>query len=200
MHVSSILHRSPEADAVDHRVFLHGVTWDQLETFLAIRGDAAGVRIAYLEGELELMSPSVHHERIKKTIARLLEAYAEERNIELNGFGSWTLRSAPRERAVEPDECYVLGTEPGDAPDLAIEVNWTHGGLSKLSIYAGLGVKELWLWRDGALTPHVLRGDTYVAVDRSEFLPDLDLQLLASFVSEPSQMQAVRAFRAALRS
>lgn len=53
-----------------------------------MRGEQSGTRVAYLHGELELMSPSIKHELLKKMLARLLEAYAEERGIELNGYGS----------------------------------------------------------------------------------------------------------------
>ena len=52
--------------AFDQRVILHDVSWAQYEAALAIRGDSSGTRIAYLEGELELMTPSVSHEFIKK--------------------------------------------------------------------------------------------------------------------------------------
>lgn len=37
------------------------------------------MRVTYLEGQLEIMSPSRSHEMLKKLIARLLEAYAEEK-------------------------------------------------------------------------------------------------------------------------
>src|SRR5437762_13848606 len=88
--------------AEDQRVALHDVGWSDFELIMQIRGDRAGVRVTYLNGELELMTPSVDHEGIKKTIARLVEAYAEETGIPFNGFGSWTLKSAPRARALEP--------------------------------------------------------------------------------------------------
>ena len=53
--------------SVDQRVVLRGVSWSEYETLLAIRGDEAGVRMAYLEGTLELMTPSRDHETLKKT-------------------------------------------------------------------------------------------------------------------------------------
>lgn len=190
---------SPLAEDFDQRVVLHGVSWKQYETILGIRGDAAGVRIAYLAGELELMSPSRGHERTKTLLARLLEAYAEERGIEFDGYGSLTMRSAPRECGAEPDECYDVGG-PKDRPDLAIEVVWTSGGLDKLDIYRGLGVREVWFWTRRGLELHALRGDRYERLERSEVLPDLDLDLLASFLGERSQTQAVRRYREALRS
>ncbi len=189
-------------DRIDQRVTLHGVSWDAYEALLTARGESAGVRLTYLKGELELMTPSIDHEALKKRLARLLEAYAEECGVELEGYGSWTVRRAERERGVEPDECYVLGPrDPADldVPDIAIEVVWTSGGLDKLEVYTGLGVRELWIWQEGALTFHDLRGNAYVRVSSSELLPNLDASVLASFMSGASQTQAVRSYRKALR-
>lgn len=183
----------------DQRIFMYGVTWSEYEALLAIRGERAGIRIAYLEGDLEIMSPSIDHEAIKTLIGRLLEAYAEEQGLELNGYGSWTIKSAPRERGVEPDECYIVGIERKPAPDLAIEVVWTHDGIDKLEIYRGLGVREVWVWREERIAVYELRGDTYAELERSGLFPELDLALLVSFLDRPDQTQAVREFRAALR-
>jgi Uma2 family endonuclease len=198
-HATSTAKTPVVAREEDQRIFMRGVTWSEYECLLAIRGDRAGLRIAYLKGDLEIMSPSIDHEVIKKTIARLLEAYAEERGIDLNGYGSWTIKSAPKERGVEPDECYILGIERKESPDLAIEVVWTHGGLDKLEIFRGLGVREVWFWRDEVIEVYELRGGAYSLAPRSGLLPELDLAFLASFLDRPSQTQAVREFRAALR-
>jgi Uma2 family endonuclease len=190
----------PLSEEVDHQVVLHGLSWTDYERLLAIRGQSAGVRMTYLEGELELVSPSRKHEGITTTIGRLIEAYAEERGIDLNGFGSWTIRSRPKERGVEPDKCYILG-DPGEKrkPDLAIEVEWTRGLVDKLEVYRGLGVGELWVWRRGRIEVHVLRRARYERAEKSALLPQLDLQALGKYLAYPSQTQAVRAFRASLR-
>jgi len=194
-------------DAVDQRVVLRGVRWADYEALLAIRGDERpGVRLYYLEGDLELMSPSRSHEWIKKTLARLIEAYADETGVELNGYGQLTMKRSRKERGAEPDECYVVGPLRGrktPRPDLAIEVIWTSGGLDKLEIYAGLGVRELWICRSHkrqlVLEVLALRGARYVSAARSRLLPHLDLELLMRFLDADSQSQAVRAYRAALR-
>ncbi len=190
------------SEHIDQRVRLHDVSWKDYETLLGMRGENGGVRITYLRGELELMTPSIYHESLKKRLARLLEAYADEVGIELDGYGSWTLKKEIKERGVEADECYVLGpTEaPPEIPDIAIEVVWTSGGIDKLEVYRGLGVPEVWFWQDGALRMYSLRDNTYVAISRSGFLPDLDPELIGRFMSGLSQTQAVRAFRKALRT
>ena len=176
----------------DQRVILNGMSWKEFEVLLALRGDDAGVRVYFLEGSVELMSPSEGHEGLKTMLARLLEAWADHHGVEMNGFGSWTLKS-------EPDECYVLDAPRKDVPDFAIEVAWTRGGLKKLEIYRRLGVREVWMiTRRLRVNVHALRGDHYDVVERSELLPALDLGWLASFLSSPSQSQAVRALRASL--
>ena len=156
----------------------------------------------YLEGQLELLSPSFDHETRKKTLGRLIEAYAEERGLDLIGCGSWTVRKEAQARGVEADECYILGPirNPPEVPDLAVEVIWTSGGIDKLDVYRGLGVPEVWLWRDRALRIYLLDGDAYRRSPRSRLLPELDPELIVRFMSYPSQTQAVRALRAALGS
>jgi Uma2 family endonuclease len=142
---SPLLERSrPDAEDADQRVILYGLTWKDYEILLGVRGDRAGVRLSYLNGALEIRSPSRSHEQIKTLLARLLEAYCDELGIELSGYGAWTLRSAPKERGAEADECYMVGATDKDMPDLALEVIWSHGGLDKLEIYRGLGVAEVW--------------------------------------------------------
>ena len=185
----------------DQHIILNGMTWKDYEILLAVRGDQAGVRMYFVDGAIELMSPSRSHEEIKKTLARLLEAYCDELNIELNGCGSWTLRNVLKERGAEPDECYMVGATGKDVPDFAIEVSWSHGGLNKLAIYRGLGVPEVWMWdRQEGLRVYALREGDYTCQSRSQFLPGLDPLWLVGFLEQPTQSQAVRAMRGALRS
>jgi Uma2 family endonuclease len=185
----------------DQRIVMDGVPWSHYEAQLALRGDAAGPRISYLDGALEIMSPSKDHERIKSYIGRLIEAYALERDIDLSPYGSWTLKRAPRKSGAEPDECYIVGSDQGaTAPHLAIEVVWTSGGIDKLEIYRRLGIGEVWIWREERIEIHLLRGGSYALAERSALFPDLDVPQLASFLDRPTALQAVRAFRDALRA
>jgi Uma2 family endonuclease len=182
----------------DQRVITYGVPWAHYEAQLALRGDNPVPRMAYLEGALELMSPSKDHERIKSYIGRLIEAYALERGIDLSPYGAWTLKSPPKQGGLEPDECYLIGDQSKDTPDLAIEVVWTSGGIDKLEIYRRLGVGEVWVWQDSRIEVHVLRGQRYQRAERSGLFPDLDVKLLASFLDRETALQAVKAFREAL--
>jgi len=184
--------------SVDQRVMLRSVCWDDYEAALTMRGESSAVRIAYLEGVLELMTPSRDHETLKKKLARLVEAYAEELGLELEGYGSWTLKRREEERGAEPDECYSIGIA-GEVPELAIEVIWTSGGLDKLEIYRRLGIREVWVWRGGEIAVFALRGHRYEAIARSQVLPQIDLDLVRSLLDTPSQSVALRELRARLR-
>jgi Uma2 family endonuclease len=157
----------------------------------------------YLDGEIELVSPTPGHEVRKKTLARLLELWALETDVELNGFGSWTLKNELKDAGAEPDECYILGSpEARDVPDIAIEVEWSRKtGLPKEEIYLRLGVRELWtLKADGDLVVRVTEDGQWVTTAQSRLLPQLDLTWLMKFLDVTPQSAAVRSLRDALRS
>jgi Uma2 family endonuclease len=196
----AIAHNEAQEPVGEQRVLLSGVSWADYLRLLDIRGDRPVPRMAFLDGTLELMSPSRFHERIATMLGRLLEQYALERDVPLYGFGSWTLRREEGLRGVEPDECYVVGRPEAEVPDIVIEVEHTSGGLDKLPIYAALGVPEVWRFARGTLTLHALRDDHYAQVPRSALLPDLDPAVLADFAARTDQHAAIKAWRDLLRA
>jgi len=192
----------PTDDDRDQRVFLRGVSWEQYEMIQQIRGERRFPRLTYLEGALTLMSPGRNHERIATMVDRLLAFWSVEVGALVYAYRSWTLKREDKQRGAEADNCYTIGegdTEK-EVPDLAVEVTWSHEDPDKLLIYAGLGVREVWVWKDSRIIVHVLRGDAYVTATRSEVLPALDLALLTRFAERLDQPQALREYRDALRA
>jgi Uma2 family endonuclease len=189
-------------EELDQRVVLPGVSWAMYEALDVARGERRSPRLTYLEGTLELLSPGRNHERVAEMLDRLLSLWAVEVDAPVYAYRSWTLKSEEARRGVEADNCYTVGE--GDAakrvPDLAVEVVWSHEDGGKLAVYAGLGVREVWVWKASRVTVHVLRGDAYVTAPRSEQLPGLDLALLARFAERLDQPRALREFRDALRA
>lgn len=177
-------------------MLLNGVSW---KDYVILREalDTPGLRMTYCEGMLELMSPSFGHEADKKSIARLVELYGFLRRLRLNGYGSTTFRREARQRGAEPDECYCVGRAMKEAefPDIALEVIHTNPLLDKLHVYVGLGVAEVWLFRHGAFEVYRLAGDHYDRIERSSFLPDLDLALIARLAAYPDQQDALDELR-----
>jgi Uma2 family endonuclease len=165
----------------DQILLMNGISWDIYETLLQDFLNNSHYRLKYLEGTLEIMSPSRRHEFNKKIIALLLEAYFLETGIDFYPLGSTTFRKQTAARGIEPDECYCFDSEKS-VPDLAIEVVVTSGGIDDLVIYLGLGVPEVWFWQNNQFSLYYLRGDKYESISKSEFLPNLDLNVLAIFV------------------
>ncbi|PKN54627.1 MAG: Uma2 family endonuclease [Deltaproteobacteria bacterium HGW-Deltaproteobacteria-14] len=190
----------PDRPQGDEILILGNATWADYERLLEERGDRSAPRIAYLEGAVEIMSPSRDHEKIKTHIGHLVAAWCLHVGVEFRAVGSWTLKDEAVARGVEPDECYVIGIEDRERPHLAIEVEWTRGGLDKLEIYRLLDVSEVWRWRKDRIRVYVLRGEEYHEAPRSEVLPELDLTLLASFLDRPRTSQAIREYTEALRA
>ena len=184
----------------DHFVVMHDVSWADYLRIMRQRGEHSAPRIAYLEGQLEIMSPGERHENLKERIGCLVETWCQERDIEFEPFGSLTLQDEAVVRAVEPDQCYVFGPpRKVRRPDLAIEVIWTSGSIKKLEIYRKLAVREVWIWRQGKLNAYALRGEAYEPVNDSRVLPGLNIAQLASVLDQPTASAAVRAYRDLLR-
>jgi Uma2 family endonuclease len=183
-------------EGADQRFVMYGVPWDTYVALNDALGDSSGVRVCYLEGTLELMSPGVLHEDKKTQTARLLEMWSFVHDVPLYGTGSTTLRRKPRERGAEPDESHFVGRKgkEGEAPDLAIEVAVSRSAIDKLSLYAGLGVRELWIWQDDAIRVFCLGKAGYRESKRSRVLPTLDMEELVTFVRMDDQAAAVKAY------
>lgn len=185
---------------VDDVIVLRDVRWADYQRLLEIRDERPTPRLTYLEGVLELMTPSQPHESIKSMIGRLVEAWCFERGVAITPYGSWTHESKEAERGIEPDECYIVGDDPKrQCADLAIEVEWTRGAIDKLDVYRKLGVQEVWIWRKNQIDVFCLRGDEYAKVESSEVLAGLDLQQLQGFIDMKPMTRAVTVYREALR-
>jgi len=140
MRIAATLSRA-DRDMDDHVVVLHGIPWAQYVSLTKAIGDSGGIRTAYLDGELEITSPGRNHEHWKKLLARLVEAWADERELSLNGFGNETFQKEIDQAGLEPDECYILGPEK-KLPDLAIEIVDTSRGIDKLEVHQAEAVRR----------------------------------------------------------
>ena len=178
------------------------VSWAAFERYLARKGDRVVPRVMYLDGVLELVTPSRGHERHGTWIGALVATWALETEVQLSSFGSWTLTDKLRRAGAEPDNCFMLGDDSEEKltrPHFVIEVNWSKRGIDKLEVYRRLGVREVWFWQDHTIAVYVLRGDTWQRWKRSACLPALDLARLVDFLDRPAMTDAMRDFRRYLR-
>jgi Uma2 family endonuclease len=190
----------PGGLAPEERTVFCGISWDR---YLAIDkelgDDRAGPRMFYLDGELEIVTASNEHERIKTMLGDLLPLFFDTINIEIFPRGQATMRDMMKQAGAEPDESWCFREEK-QFPDLVLEVALTSGGVKKLEIYRRFGVPEVWFWRRGKLDLYALEDDgaRHVPVQASRVLPTLDLALLHRCLAIQSWREARQAFRAGL--
>lgn len=191
------------------RIVIPNISWAIFDALS--NSDCAGTRFSYDRGYLEIMSPSIGHERFHRYLGRMIEALTEELNIPLLSASSTTLKLEIEQRGAEADECYYLVHEAqmrdklqldltvDPPPELAVEVDISRSSLDKLDIYASLGVVELWIYDGEALNIYRLQDNkTYQKVDHSPTFPFLDIKEIARFVdqfSRSGETTAIRSFR-----
>src|SRR5262245_3529817 len=71
-----------------------------LPAVLELRGERSVPRLAYLDGDLEILIPSRSHELLKSVMGRLVEAWCLERGLEFTPCGCWTLEDKWERRGV----------------------------------------------------------------------------------------------------
>ncbi|WP_026731727.1 Uma2 family endonuclease [Fischerella sp. PCC 9605] len=189
-------------DDPEEKFITSGVSWQMYEALLAKLEDNSHYRVTYLDEILEIVSPSIRHENIKKRLAILIERYLYSQRIRFSPMGSSTIKKQLKQAGVEPDECYCIG-EKKDIPDLAIEVIVTSGSIDKLEIYRRLGVAEVWIWQINRLRLYHLREETpsefldtygYEQIMLSELLPKLNIALLEQCVQISDEIKAIDQF------
>jgi Uma2 family endonuclease len=197
---------------------MRGISWETYERLLREVGDDhPGLHLTYDDGLLEIFMPGKKHEKVKTIVARLLEAYSDEVGIDAEDLGSMTFKQKKKKKGLEPDECYYVQNiakvaemqdefDPAkdSPPDLAIEVDITSSSISRQSIYAVLGVPEIWRYDGERIAPFLRqRSGSYVKVAKSAAFPKLDFaqlnRCLAIGLAE-TQPAAIRALRQWLRS
>ncbi len=199
----------------ENRVLLSGISWATFESLLA-ESKNPGTRFTYDRGYLEMMSPSREHERLKRYIGRMIEAATEEYNIPISSASSTTLKAEWEERGLEADESYYIANESrvrgrdeidlriDPPPDLAVEVDISSSSLNQLSIYADLGVPEVWLCDATTLKVYQLQSDgTYIQQTRSPTFPFMPLDEIERFLgkrNETDETTWIRSFRAWLKT
>lgn len=176
---------------------MHGMSWWQYETMLAARAEAPVPRMAFQEGTIELMSPSLRHESKKSLLGRLVEAYCFERRIRFYPWASTTLKNPSVQRGAEPDESYRF-SPGGEVPDLAIEAILTSGGLDKLQLYGKLGVPEVWFWFEAGIEAYARGEDGYQLIQESTVVPGLRIADIAPYAGRDDVFDAVMEFRQAV--
>ncbi|MGH9204790.1 MAG: Uma2 family endonuclease, partial [Vicinamibacterales bacterium] len=194
---------------------LTGVAWSTYESLLADLAGESAPRLTYDEGVLELMMPLAEHEQVNRTLALLIEIFAEESRIDVCNFGSATFHVEALRRGFEPDSCFYIQNEPvvrgknrldlavDPPPDLGIEIEITSGAIRELHVYAAMGVPEVWRYDGDRLRMFELEGGTYSERSHSRAFPHLTAEAMTDWLARGSHVARttlLRDFRAWVRA
>jgi Uma2 family endonuclease len=180
----------------EERTFLQGISWSLYENLLAEIGDDGKARLSYYRGDLEFMTPLFEHERSNRSIERLISTLAETLDRDYALAGSMTIKRPDLEAGKEPDSCYYFANElavrgktkldftQDPPPDLAIEIDITSSSINQLSLYATLGVGEVWRYNGAVLKFYHLQSGKYVTVDRSPTFSMLSPDRVLEFLTD----------------
>jgi Uma2 family endonuclease len=189
----------PAGAEPEQRVVHYGISWNKYLAIDKKLGDDRSVpRLYFLNGELEIMTASNEHERIKKWIGGCIEDYFLESGVEIVTRGQATMRLPLKEAGAEPDESWCIGEEK-KFPDLVLEITLTSGGINKLEIYRRFKVPEVWFYRHNQLEIFALGASGRCSkVQKSKLLRGLDISLVERCLRIHSWQQARQTFRAGL--
>jgi Uma2 family endonuclease len=209
--MAAILNETENAIAfepAESRVVLRNISWETYERMLEDLADCSAPRLTYDQGDLEIMSPQAKHERVNETIKLFIAVVSEELAIEIQGLGSTTFKREDAERGFEADSCFyvdkahlIRGKDrlelPADPPpDLVFEVDITSSSLDKNSIFAQLGVPEVWRYDGKTMEILIRSGDEgYTRSDASSMLPFITGEVLVRFISEGNTLTRLEWFK-----
>jgi Uma2 family endonuclease len=189
---------------------LYDIDWKTYTRLLRAFEGRRRFRLTYDRGTLEIMSPLWEHEKPAYILGRFIDVLTEELDLPCQPGRSVTLRRKSKSRGLEPDNCYWIASAPklagktkldlrtDPAPDLAIEVDVTSSSMDRLSIYAALGVAEVWRLTPSGLAFHVLDKGSYQIRTNSVSFPRLassDLGTLLAQLKEADATALAKRFR-----
>jgi Uma2 family endonuclease len=185
-----------------------GVTYD---SYVRIRDDPGnrGLRMAYHDGVLEIMSPEFRHDRAGRRLLLLIYAYCKAFEVACEPAGSTTFRKGLpgqlKGKGKEPDESFYIGPD-ADAvlaresldlavdppPSLWVEIDHWGSSASRLPLYAGLGIPEVWRYRARARTLWFgcLTGKKYQEIAASLALPGITPALVLDLLAHAQSQNA----------
>ena len=159
----------------DQRIVIRGVGRHVYECLSEAIGEGQHIRLAYDGRDLELMTTGHIHERYKELLGQIVSAVTLALDIDRENVGETTWDTAESERGLQADLSYYFDAEklrvardafarksndPADFPnpDLAIEIDLSRPKVDRPSIYAALGVVEVWQFDGETLDRQFLVG------------------------------------------
>jgi hypothetical protein len=192
----------------DQRIVFRGVDWHTYHSLSWATGDGQHGRLAYDGKDLEIiMVISNIHEHLKELINKIVNAVTLGLDIDYLSCGKTTWQS--KVRGLQADLSYYFDPDkigvatdalargsmnPADypRPDLAIEIDTSGPLLDRPSIYADLGIIEVWRYVKGQklVIEHLQADGSYAPVEASRFLRVSAVDILGWLTAEDSTRES----------
>jgi len=190
-----------EKEPTVERVYLQDVSW---ETYRQLAEDQMGkrdLRLTYTDGDLEIMVVSYKHGNYSSYLELIVAAIADLCEIDFVPAGATTFRGEKKKKGFEGDATFYfknadvvrakneidLSVDP--PPELVIEVDITHGSLSKFPIFSALGIEEIWRFDGADVIFYRLENENYKEVAESVCLPNIKSETITELLFAAQQLK-----------
>jgi len=188
---------------------LYGVSWEDYTDLVKATFDETNLKMSYNRGVLKIMGQGFNHENISRFLDRLVALVGLFLGQDVVPAGSMTLHSNRIRKGADPDESYYIqsahlasfkdelyddGTDT--PPDLVVEIDKSHGSDDKFEIYAAFGIKEFWLYSNGALQIFALaETGEYLRSETSPALPVLTAAALTEYINRGQKEKQIKVLK-----
>lgn len=176
---------------------LYGVSWEDYVELIEATLNETNLKMSFNRGILKIMGQGFKYENISRFIEKLMTVIGLILNQNIVSAGSMSLISNQIRKGADPDESYYIQNahlasfkdelyddKTDTPPDLVVEIDKSHGSDDKFEIYAAFGIKEFWLYSNGALQIFALaETGEYLRSERSLALPILTATNLTEFIN-----------------
>ena len=188
---------------------LYGVSWEDYTDLVKATFDETNLKMSYNRGVLKIMGQGFNHENISRFLDRLVTLVGLFLGQGIVPAGSMTLYSNRIRKGADPDESYYIQNahlasfkdelyddETDTPPDVVVEIDKSHGSDDKFEIYGAFGIKEFWLYGNGALQIFALaETGEYLHSEKSLALPILSAANLTEFINRGQKEEQFKVLR-----
>ena len=192
---------SVEKEPTVERVYLPDVSWETYQQLVEDLMGKRGIRLTYDGENLEIMVVSYKHGNYSRYLELTIVEMADLYEIDFVPAGDTTFRLKEKQKGFEGDGSFYfknadivrgkdeinLSVDP--PPELVVEVDITHGSLSKFPILAAIGVEEIWRFDGDSVIFYRLQNEDYKEVAESVCLPGVKCKIITELLFAAEEMK-----------
>lgn len=190
-----------EKQKVVEKVVLRNISWETYESLLREQAEKSNIHFSYNDGDLEIMVESYKHGNYSRYLEYIVIEIAGILEIDFVPAGSTTFREKDKKRGFEGDGSFYfknaeivrtkdaidLSNDP--SPELFLEIDITHGSLSKFPIFAGLEIEEVWRFDGAEVKFYRLENEEYKEVSESICLTGVSSKAVTKLLFAAQEMK-----------